>query len=554
MKPTDVFNDPARERLVATVRTFIETAQAQGEELACVAAGFVQGAGTQGEGRQRLRFLAHRLAGSAGSLGFGALGRTAAALERLILVLPESQVDRRALDQLEYLACLVHEEVRALDPEGSLLRDPLPRRSFLAPGKSGPAPVVLTLGVERALSLALEEAGFEALVWDEDWSPQALPQTPLAGVVVEVGTAPDRDLEQALAGLRAAGIPVVAIGGAGTFLWRVRAHRLGANAYLPHAEAGECVDTLLRLMADADLEPWRVLVIADTPLVSGFVGGVLDEAGIQCEILGHPEEVLGRLVAFEPDVLVVDLGMRAYSAAEVAAVVRDAAPQGPVPIVAVSHQRDASAQQAALAAGVDLLLSWPLHPEVVVAAIEARGRRGRVARENQRHEPPTGLLTNDALQEHLQREVARARRAGTPLSMAVFDPDRLRPLLTQHGHQVGDQIVRFLAQTLRRRLRGSDAAGRCCGTAVAAILPGATVGQAASVIGSLLEEIHGKSLSTPEGPVSITVSAGVAELADPRDGALDSAVAMRALLERVEQALAQARAEGGGRMIVAPPL
>ncbi|WP_041795161.1 diguanylate cyclase [Pararhodospirillum photometricum] len=553
MKSTDVYSDPARERLDATVRSFIETAQGQGEELVSLAAAFVDGAREEVEGRQRLRFLAHRLAGSAGSLGYCALGRTAAALERLILVLPETQVDRDTLDQLEYLAYLVNEEIRALDPEASLLHAPLLRRSFLAPGKSGPAPVVLTLGVERALSLALEEAGFEALVWDEERSLQALPLTPLAGGVVELGTAPDRELEQALGGLRAAGIPVVAIGGAGTFLWRVRAYRLGANAYLPHAEAGECVEALLRLMAEASLEPWRVLVIADTPLVAGFVGGVLDEAGIQCEILGHPEEVLGRLVAFEPDVLVVDVGMRSYSAAEVAAVVRDAAPQA-VPIVAVSHRRDASAQQAALAAGVDLLLSWPLHPEVVVAAIEAQGRRGRLARENQRHEPPTGLLTNDALQEHLQREVARARRAGTPLSMAVFDPDRLRSLLTQHGHQVGDQLVRFLAQTLRRRLRGSDAAGRCCGTAVAAILPGATVGQAASVIGSLLEEIHGKSLSTPEGPVSITVSAGVAELADPREGVVDPAVAMRDLLERVEQALAQARAEGGGRMIVAPPL
>ncbi|GEO80277.1 diguanylate cyclase [Pararhodospirillum oryzae] len=539
-------------RLRETVAGFVATAPAQGSEVAELAAQLAAQGWQPRDVCLRLQRMVHRLAGSAGSLGYADLSLAAVALERLIRALDEEGGGLPSgvvLEQVALLAGVVAETASALAVNDSALCPGRPRLACV--GIDLGAPVVLTVGVDPDIERALRDVGLLALDGGEmaleDGAADPLP--PLAGVIVSLEAAGDPDARAWLKGVGQAGIPLLVVGGADTFLGRVRAHRLGADVYLPQASAEEAVDRLVQIIGEGGQEPLRVLMIEDDPLMGGLVSGVLVDAGLETELLVQPEAVLDRLEAFEPDVLLVNLGLRPYDGAEVTAVVRGAPAWGGVPIVALAEPRQTAVKRAALIAGVDLVLSRPVRPDVLVTALREQGRRGRRAREAHRHETETGLLTAEAMHEQLHREVARAQRSGVPLAVVLLDIDRLRALLLTHGPRAGGVVMRLVALSVRRRLRGTDVAGRCCGSAVAMILPGATVTQAMKVVDTILAEIHASRVMMLEGALTFTVSAGVAGLEGQGVSLLDAMAATRDLMTRAEEALSEARRRGGACVV-----
>jgi len=72
----------------------------------------------------------------------------------------------------------------------------------------------------------------------------------------------------------------------------------------------------------------------------------------------------------------------------------------------------------------------------------------------------TGLDNRRAWEAGLRREHARARREGTPLSVAMLDLDGFKGYNDAHGHQAGDELLREIAQRWCAQLRPSDILAR----------------------------------------------------------------------------------------------
>ncbi|MCB1913627.1 MAG: GGDEF domain-containing protein [Rhodocyclaceae bacterium] len=77
-----------------------------------------------------------------------------------------------------------------------------------------------------------------------------------------------------------------------------------------------------------------------------------------------------------------------------------------------------------------------------------------------RHDPLTGTLNRKGLDEALAREIARARRRGTPLSLALLDVDNFKNLNDTFGHETGDDALRNLSEVVRSSLRPQDCVAR----------------------------------------------------------------------------------------------
>ena len=75
----------------------------------------------------------------------------------------------------------------------------------------------------------------------------------------------------------------------------------------------------------------------------------------------------------------------------------------------------------------------------------------------------TGLYNRRYLDETLDREVARARREGHPLSVVMIDVDHFKNLNDSYGHQAGDEVLKSLGELLRKNSRAAaqHAAGQC---------------------------------------------------------------------------------------------
>lgn len=80
-----------------------------------------------------------------------------------------------------------------------------------------------------------------------------------------------------------------------------------------------------------------------------------------------------------------------------------------------------------------------------------------------RHDSLTGLFNRKAIMEFLQQNLLLTRRREAPLSVGFIDVNDLKLMNDQHGHEMGDELIRGVAQAINEVIRGSDAAARIGG-------------------------------------------------------------------------------------------
>ena len=152
-------------------------------------------------------------------------------------------------------------------------------------------------------------------------------------------------------------------------------------------------------------------------------------------------------------------------------------------------------------------------------------------------DPVTSLANRRGGEEALAREVARARRTGSPLSLVLFDIDRFKNINDRAGHAVGDRVLKGISAILSASQRGSDLAMRWGGEEFLVLLPDVGLAGARIFAERVRENVH--NMDVPEAG-RITVSAGVSELV----GEEDPAVA----LARADANLYRAKAAGRNRV------
>jgi diguanylate cyclase (GGDEF)-like protein len=166
------------------------------------------------------------------------------------------------------------------------------------------------------------------------------------------------------------------------------------------------------------------------------------------------------------------------------------------------------------------------------------------------HEEIYRLMTVDALtqvfnkryfNEALEREYNRSQRYKRDLSLVIFDVDHFKAVNDEHGHLVGDAVLRQVAAEVKQRLREQDILARVGGEEFAALLP--EVGEeGAFVAGEKLRKVVEATAFVVElASVRVTVSVGTAAI-DPR---VRDAMA---LFERADTALYRAKDAGRNRV------
>ncbi len=152
----------------------------------------------------------------------------------------------------------------------------------------------------------------------------------------------------------------------------------------------------------------------------------------------------------------------------------------------------------------------------------------------------TGLANRRRFLEALEHEVQRHRRYGTPLALVSIDVDRFKRVNDTWGHAVGDEVLRALAAICRAEVRDVDTVGRIGGEEFAVLLPDTAPEEATAVAERLRYAVEAAPLLTSGGPLTVTLSLGVAA-SPPCDGA-------DGLLREADRALYRAKAGGRNRV------
>jgi diguanylate cyclase (GGDEF)-like protein len=151
----------------------------------------------------------------------------------------------------------------------------------------------------------------------------------------------------------------------------------------------------------------------------------------------------------------------------------------------------------------------------------------------------TGLLNRRSFTTAFEREIDRARRAGLPLSVVLFDLDFFKFVNDRFGHAAGDACLQRFATLLDEERRPSDIVARIGGEEFTAVLFGADEREAegfAERVCARVKELH-------EEP-RLSTSAGVASLDDEHDLG-------DTLLQAADRALYTAKANGRDCVVLA---
>jgi diguanylate cyclase (GGDEF)-like protein len=135
----------------------------------------------------------------------------------------------------------------------------------------------------------------------------------------------------------------------------------------------------------------------------------------------------------------------------------------------------------------------------------------------------TGLKNRRRFEEDLRMAMARGRRERTTGALLMLDLDHFKQVNDSHGHPAGDQLIREIADLLRRRARESDVLARLGGDEFAVVLPRCSLGEARVVAEAIVGAIR-EHQPAIEGVEPVTASVGVAMFGDHPRSSIASVV------------------------------
>jgi diguanylate cyclase (GGDEF)-like protein len=184
--------------------------------------------------------------------------------------------------------------------------------------------------------------------------------------------------------------------------------------------------------------------------------------------------------------------------------------------------------------------------EVLGAKVADLTSQLREAREEGARDPLTRLANRRALDEFLNRMVFMRDVFAETACLVLLDVDRFKRVNDTFGHPAGDEVLKALADCLVRNFpRKSDLVARYGGEELAVVLPATTAPDASRLGERLLSAIRALEVRHGDQAITVTASIGIAQL-----GRSES---VQGWLERADQALYRAKAEGRDRAAEATP-
>jgi two-component system cell cycle response regulator len=209
----------------------------------------------------------------------------------------------------------------------------------------------------------------------------------------------------------------------------------------------------------------------------------------------------------------------------------------PLYVILMSSSRDRHRVGEALDSGADDFISKPPVPEELYARLRAAERMTSMQHELIRlaaTDPLTGLLNRRAFFERATELCDRA----DVLSAIMVDIDHFKRVNDLHGHDIGDRVIRAVAELLAAQ---GEAVGRLGGEEFVILLKGRTMTEAVELAERLRAQSTELSFETAKETFRVTLSFGVSERrsGDSIDG----------FLRRADVALYAAKAAGRNRVM-----
>ncbi|NGP17670.1 PleD family two-component system response regulator [Devosia aurantiaca] len=312
------------------------------------------------------------------------------------------------------------------------------------------------------------------------------------------------------------------------------------------------IEDALRAMDTISASGGSILII-DTDLrhaerVKGYLS-----AEHSVDILTQPSDAVFQVAGANYELALVSMSMDDFDPLRVCSQIRTLDHTRTLPIILMADEGDKPRVVRALDLGVNDFISRPVERNELSARVRTQIRRNRYALELRQSvtntmalavtDELTGLYNRRYFDRHLNVMLGKAQEQSRDMALMILDIDHFKSVNDNHGHDVGDIVLREFAARMKRNIRGVDLACRMGGEEFVVLMPDTDTFQAEAVAERVRQAIAEKPFDVGTArPLTVTVSVGVSL----NETLTDSPESM---LKRADVALYRAKREGRNRVI-----
>ncbi len=299
----------------------------------------------------------------------------------------------------------------------------------------------------------------------------------------------------------------------------------------------------------------KILVVDDQQLERRLIETTLTRLGYEVVTADGGEAAWTLIRTEQVRFVVTDWNMPGINGIQLIQKIRSSELSGYIYVILVTSNDRSEEIVAGLYSGADDYITKPFNP----AELEARVAVGErvltlednlVRAKNQLEklamvDSLTGLMNRRAIYKFARGELERARRIADPISVIFLDIDGFKGINDTHGHLVGDDGLKLVAEIISERSRTYDGVGRWAGDEFLVVMPGANAEDVHKAAQRILNGIATTPLVLPNDEnVFVRASAGVATLKKMTN----APTLLDDLIHAADQALYQAKHLGGNQV------
>lgn len=298
----------------------------------------------------------------------------------------------------------------------------------------------------------------------------------------------------------------------------------------------------------SDVSGSNALLIDDDTVQGKQVISKLSEV-YKTEWVQESDQAVAKAVAGNFDIIVISTLLSDADGLRLASQIKSQEEVRNVPLIVLVDEDDQRVMFKALEMGINDYLTVPVDKNEMMARVRSQIRRKKYQEALKSSyqksismaitDALTGLYNRHYLNTHLGNMVKQALKNGKHLSMMIMDMDHFKSVNDTYGHDVGDMVLKQLAQLIVGASRSAELAARFGGEEFVILMPETEQESAVGAANRIREIVETSPFKISNGEtIKKTVSIGVASLHPDGDSA-------EGLLKRADEALYEAK--NGGR-------
>lgn len=263
----------------------------------------------------------------------------------------------------------------------------------------------------------------------------------------------------------------------------------------------------------------RVLIVDDDRSMRYALRNVLESDGYEVEEAVNGALALATCERHMPDLVLMDAVMPVMDGFEACTALHRLAGGEQTPVLIVTALEDEGAIERAFSAGAKDYITKPVHFAVLrqrVTRLLQASRAERHVRQLAYRDTLTGLPNRAQFMEHLEGLLTRTRRNGEKLALMFLDLNRFKLVNDTMGHDVGDLLIKAVAERILGCMRASDMVARMGGDEFTVVLDGVPTEDVARDISEKIGEVLSKPFVFMGQEMYVSTSIGISIY--PHDG------------------------------------